>query len=938
MIPALLRKIHQLDKESLLDILHLLAQGVEEATGRPAVRVYMEDMREGALTCLYTPEGELERLDAKIPIARRDVPLVKAFLEGREAFDSPNLPAPDDLHRRWFEAAGLSRAALFPLLAGGHPLGVLAVDAPPPRAGEEGPVVSAEGGERLRDLLGKAMSALSRAHRFHQQMMLSRHLDRSRKREAAILLLRGAMELDLALDMASVLIPASSPVPAALRKERGGYMQILAAAARDPAAVLVYETMERISLLEGKSLISRLVMPDGDRVVLREGAPSHLFFDGILAEDALQRREVFERLSLRTLLMVPCTGPDGSVSCFLNYFTRRPHRYGEEEVRLLRSHADAVGRAIAEAGGEHFEIRVLAEIEQLLAEERELPLFLSRVAAKGCELVGADSGSIGLVRRRDGEPWLVVEDEEGRLVGAKTREFRKSRIPPMRVGGEELPPGERSLTGYVAHSGRPVLLADTRAEAARGGFYREVAPQVRSELAVPVSLGDTVVGVINLDSHQPNFFSVEHQSILMLISRLIGSRVVDLLRISELTAEVDRLRQEVSYRDPGVTSYLLGNIIGKSDASRVLVERISVLVPPLTNWLVRANRPQGTELGLPTVLIIGETGAGKEFIFNNLYNLLNERYRAEGGRRAELPLRKTNIAAYSGELTYTELFGHRKGAYTGASGDRAGMLEEGDGGVVFLDEIGDADLKTQVQLLRFLDSGEFSRLGESRTRKSRAVFVAATNRDLPREIAAGRFREDLYHRLSEFVLPVTPLRQRREDIPDLARHFLGRLQASYGKEQLTPRLASAAVELLTRFDYPGNIRQLVGILQRALFLSEGGRIGAREVGLALELAMGMGGLAREEEAGREEPGGAVRALREALRRGEGGFWELVREPFRQRGLTRAEVTELYRAALAEGGTVAGAARLLGVDAEDPREMTRFRNFIYKTVGIGRSDR
>ncbi len=927
MIPGLLRKIQGFDKENLMDILHHLSLGVAELAGRADVRVYMEDMRAGALTCLYTPEGELERRDAKVPIGRRDSVLVRSFLEGREELASPLLPAPDELHARWFAARGLARAAYFPLLASGHAVGVAAVDAPP----GPGAVVSAAAAGRVRDFLARAMPVLSRAHRFHQQMMLARTLDRSRQREAAILLLRGALTLDHSLDMASALVPAASPVPEALRKERGGYMQILAAASRDPADVPAYETMERISLLEGKSLMSRLVTAEGDRVVRLPGSPDHLFYDDIIAEPALQRREVFDRLGLRTLLMFPRTGPEGSVTCFLNYFTKRPHRYAESGINLLRSHAEAVGRAIEEAGGEHFEIRVLAEIEQLLAEEKDLASFLGRVVAKACELVGADSGSVGLVRTVAGEKRLVVEEEDGRLVGAKTREWRKAVIPSLRVGGEDLPPGERSLSGHVAYTGRPALVPDTRREVSLGGFYRELVPQVRSALAVPVSFGDAVVGVINLDSYRPGFFSAEHQSILMLISRLIGSRVVDLLKISELTAEVNRLQQEVSYRDPEVGSYLLGNIIGKSASSRRLVERISLLVPPLANWLLHgeAGEEPGGELGLPTVLVTGETGSGKEFIFNNIFTLLNQRYRAEGGKRAELPLRKTNIAAYSGELTYTELFGHRKGAYTGAHADRAGILEEADGGVVFLDEIGDADLKTQVQLLRFLDSGEFSRLGETRVRKSRVILMAATNRDLAREIASGAFREDLYHRLSEFVLPVTPLRERREDIPDLARHFLGRLQASFGRKKGAPRLAGGAIELLTRFDYPGNIRQLVGVLQRALFLAEGGRIGAREVGLALEDAMAAG------RAGADAPGvrGAAGILAR-VRAGEGDFWTLVHDPFRRRTLTRDQAAGIYREALAAGRTVAGAARLLGVEGE--KDLVRFRNFIYKTIGIARS--
>ncbi|HAK37311.1 MAG TPA: GAF sensor protein, partial [Nitrospina sp.] len=154
-------------------------------------------------------------------------------------------------------------------------------------------------------------------------------------------------------------------------------------------------------------------------------------------------------------------------------------------------------------------------------------------------------------------------------------------------------------------------------------------------------------------------------------------------------------------------------------------------------------------------------------------------FQQKRGKNFKLMLRKTNIAAYSGELTYSELFGHKKGAYTGAEFNRQGILEEANGGVVFLDEIGDADPKTQVQLLRFLDTGVFMRLGENQPRYSRIFLIAATNKNLREEIDAGRFREDLYHRLNALSFRIPSLNERHEDISDLATHFLGILFQAY---------------------------------------------------------------------------------------------------------------------------------------------------------------
>jgi transcriptional regulator with GAF, ATPase, and Fis domain len=913
------------DKENLLDILHYLVKEIAESTGMPDIRIYLEDMRGGVLNCLYTPEGELERKGARIPIQRRDNALVKSYLESRIQDGVVLGSGTDALHREWYAEKNLVTSAIFPLLDAGRSMGVLSVDS----SRDHAEVLTNQKREDIRQLLNRTTPPLARAHRFNQKMMLNRHLDRLRKRDSARVLLQGSFELDLSLDVASVLVSAVSPVPEVLRSERGGYMEVLAAVSKSPSDLQIYETLERISIQEGKSLLSRLVMEEGNRIIRRPGAPAVLFFEDILAEE-FERWEVFNKLALKTLLMIPVEGENGEIICVVNYFTKRPHRYSEPELNLLTGHARTLSEGISGVAVEHFEIRVLSEIEQLLVEDTELTVFLGKVVSRAVELAGADSGSIALIRERDQQRWLVVEDEEGRIVGAKSHDWRKARIPILRVGGEELPPELRSLTGYVAFTGKPYMYTDADTEIARGGFYMDLAADVRSELAVPIMVGDTVIGVINLDSHQKNYFGSEHQGILQLISRLISSRIADYLKITELRGKVKRLRKEVSYKDPGVSSYLLGNIIGKSSASLQLVERISRLTTPLTNRLVNWDRggEKELELGLPTLLITGETGVGKEFVFNNLYSLLNEKYREASRTSGELSLRKTNIAAFTGELTYTELFGHRKGAYTGAHADRTGILEEADGGIVFLDEIGDADLKTQVQLLRFLDSGEFSRLGDSRMHRSRVIFVAATNRDLAEEISRGTFREDLYHRLSEMTLRVPPLRERREDIPDLAKHFLGRLHATYGLAGKVPVLTREAEAYLAGLGYPGNIRQLVTVLQGALFESTESIIGPEEI--ARFLALG-----REE--GREVKEGSAEIYGRILR-GEGNFWDLVHGPFMERDLTRQTVLEIYRLAHSKGSGVKGAADLLkalGEEGEEEASLTRFRNFMYKTVGLGK---
>src|SRR6185369_13916548 len=402
-----------------------------------------------------------------------------------------------------------------------------------------------------------------------------------------------------------------------------------------------------------------------------------------------------------------------------------------------------------------------------------------------------------------------------------------------------LPKEERSLTGYVAFTKESKITARVEAELQGDGFHRSMSTLLKSEIAVPIICDDEVIAVICLNSLQYDYFREEHRRILQIIGSLTARHISDLQRIERLQGEVNRLTTDVAYKDPHVLSYRLGNIIGNSPKSQEVVDFINTVSPPLFNRIVywARNILQEATIGLPSILVTGQTGSGKEFFFNNLYNKLNELYRSAIKNGGELPVKKTNIAAYSGDLTYSELFGHKKGAFTGAYTDRRGILEETFGGIVFLDEIGDADPKTQVQLLRFLDNGGFMRLGENTERYSRVLLVAATNKNLADEIAAGRFREDLYHRLSELSIRLPSLNERREDIPDLSVHFLGKLYRTYRGEdepaEKPPALTVEAKDVLTRHSYKGNIRELRSILLRALFFRSKNVISADSIRMAI---------------------------------------------------------------------------------------------------------
>jgi DNA-binding NtrC family response regulator len=223
-----------------------------------------------------------------------------------------------------------------------------------------------------------------------------------------------------------------------------------------------------------------------------------------------------------------------------------------------------------------------------------------------------------------------------------------------------------------------------------------------------------------------------------------------------------------------------------------------------------------------TVLLLGESGTGKELIAR----LLHLR-----SRRANGPFVPVNVAALPEGLIDSELFGHTRGAFTGAAAERAGLIETADHGTLFLDEIGDMPLATQVRLLRTLESSELRRLGDNTLRVVDVRVVAATHRDLRREVAEGRFREDLYYRLNVVQIELPALRERREDIGLLASYFLERASAHAGRGGLA--FTPEAMQALERYDYPGNVRELENAIEHAVVVAEGTRIGVQDLPAAI---------------------------------------------------------------------------------------------------------
>lgn len=931
-LKLLTEKISALGKESLDDILHALVKAVHLVTGRNTCRIYLEDLTSGALSCAMATGRQSDTIrERSFPINNTEFPVSQVY-HTHEELQMPDIASVDNLIvRQMAEAFNIRATCHLPLVHHGRAVGVLAVD-----SSRSGLVLNETQASQLRGFLEGVIVFIDQARLYHQQLVLSRWVDESKKKEAALCMVKSAVKLIDKLALAAVLVP--TPIGPDSSEE---CLQILASYADVLEDKQAYENQRLIHLGPGTSLLSRYINSTG--VIVDDTLLEPLYFP-TLSSEMLQKRYLTEELGLKSLYVVPRYDTrTRRIICLVNYYTRGTHRFSDFEKGLLEAHAEMAQRVIQEIGDEHVEIKVLSEINDLLHEKLEgLPSFLSRVLSKATELIGADTGSIAMVRREQNERWLVVEEPDGKLVGAKSKQRLKKYIPPLRVGSTDLPPEQRSLTGYVAQTGRPYMVSDTLEEKRTGGFYHEVTDIIKSELGIPVVCDDEVIAIICMDSLRPYYFTDEHKRILQIISRMIARHVSDLLYIEKLTGEVSRLGGDFGYKDPNVSSYKLGNIIGNSAKANDIVAFIQGITPPLFNRITMwfNSDVQEATLGLPSILITGDTGSGKEFLFNNIYSRLNQMYQQNIDGKSELPVKKTNIAAYSGELTYSELFGHKRGAFTGAHADRKGILEEAHGGLVFLDEIGDADPKTQVQLLRFLDNGGFVRLGENHTRYARVLLVAATNRDLGQLIREGRFREDLYHRLSELAIEVPSLNERREDIPDLALHFLGKLHQVYKKpeeaEQEAPVLSRGAQQLLAQHHFVGNIRELRTILVRALFFHKGRNIDEADIARVLA-SLGQRG---EDHSAKKLTSQVAQDILDRILRGEEDFWSGLHTPYTEKRISRDVVSEVVELARARGaGSMPQVAEVLRAcdnangDGEDRRLFYKFKNFLYKTIKI-----
>jgi formate hydrogenlyase transcriptional activator len=323
---------------------------------------------------------------------------------------------------------------------------------------------------------------------------------------------------------------------------------------------------------------------------------------------------------------------------------------------------------------------------------------------------------------------------------------------------------------------------------------RAAAEGLQSGCAVPLVAHGRPLGTLSVVSLREGAFTEQDADLLGRIGAQVAIAVENALAYREIDGLKDKLNKEKLYLEDEIrTEYNFEEIIGESVALKAVLKQVEVVAPTDS-----------------TVLILGETGTGKELLARAIHNL--------SGRR-EHTFVKMNCAAIPTGLLESELFGHEKGAFTGAIATKVGRFELADRGTIFLDEVGEIPLELQVKLLRVLQEQEFERLGSSRTIRVNVRVVAATNRDLPHMVKEQTFRSDLYYRLNVFPVTVPPLRDRAEDIPILVRHFAQKFALRMTRTIET--IPAEALKAMKDYHWPGNVRELENFIERAVILSQG---------------------------------------------------------------------------------------------------------------------
>ena len=422
-------------------------------------------------------------------------------------------------------------------------------------------------------------------------------------------------------------------------------------------------------------------------------------------------------------------------------------------------------------------------------------------------------------------PWNQIDEEidNSLKILIEFLKFERGTLLELSESGDDLlvthqyaQPGIRKTSGSYSskeivpwfHSqlmlGNTIILSKLGDLPPEAEKERELASKInfKSSITIPFSVGGKIAGALGFNTE--TFDKEWHEELvhrLKFIADIFATAITRKNNESKLEQLQEKLKAENILLKKDITQdYSFENIIGQSDTIKYVLYRIQQVAPTNT-----------------TVLIEGETGVGKQLFAYAIHSL---------SKRNDHPMFKVNCAALSPTLIESELFGHEKGSFTGADKAIKGRFEVADGGTLFLDEIGELPLNLQAKLLRVLQDGEFERIGSTQTRKVDVRIIAATNKVLKKEIQEGKFRSDLYYRLSAYPITIPPLRERKDDIRLLVSYYVEKFSREMGKS--IESISKSTIDKLVNYSWPGNVRELENVIERAVVISQGSKLNVVE--------------------------------------------------------------------------------------------------------------
>jgi len=497
-------------------------------------------------------------------------------------------------------------------------------------------------------------------------------------------------------------------------------------------------------------------------------------------------QEILKKYGVRCVCTLPLTTAHSKVGT-LTFASKAPDIYTAEEVCFLSVVGDQI--ALAFDNAVHFDALQASQQQLLKKNERVgLLLELTNHVVSNLEFRDLLRAAVTSTRRVMGcdGVGICLPDAGDTHLRVYALDFP---LKDESVHEESLVPIDEDVSGTVYRTGK--LWCGSIQEARRLGMKYTLHAEVGTLCILPLVSRGRVLGTFGVVKYQENAFAGDC-AFLSQIANQVAIAVENACAFSKIRELKDQLSKEKLYLEDEIrTEMNFAQIIGNSSSLRRVLKHVETVAPTDS-----------------TVLIYGETGTGKELIARAIHDL---------SPRSSKPFVKLNCAAIPTGLLESELFGHEKGAFTGAIAQRIGRFEVADGGTIFLDEIGEIPLELQTKLLRVLQEREFERLGSSRTLRTDARLIAATNRDLEAMVAEQKFRSDLFFRLNVFPVHVPPLRERQGDIPLLVRHFTQ--QFSRRMKKVIDTIPSAAMDALCRYHWPGNIRELQNVIERAVIIS-----------------------------------------------------------------------------------------------------------------------